>query len=686
MFNVDKPIDKRENDKLSRRSFSELLAEAILNYKQKDCFTIGIYGHWGVGKSSIINMMVDYFEEKKSEIEIIKFNPWNYSDQNSLISEFFRHLSVKFDKSEYLRKHCKGVSTILKVLSYSTSALKYVPEAKCQIIEKTATPVLGKMSDFFAKFGNKNLDLDETKEKLNTILEKSKKKILIIIDDIDRLNSSEIRQIFQLVKSLADFKNVIYLLSFDKNIVASALKDTQKGFSGYDYLEKIINVPFEIPVILKEELKDLLFQEIEAILNEEEVIERIDVDHLNTLYEGGGLNYFFENIRDINRFINTFRFSFPIVKNEVNINDFIAITAIQVFEPDLYELIKYNKSLFCSGRLNFYGQVDSSKRYYIEFNNNLKIKDQVKLFLVQLFPEIKKFYDDQYLCFTSNYKNNRISDLNYFDIYFKFSISKGEITSEKITQLFSILDKTLPEVEEQLKSLNEPEFNSFTKKLKNYQTNYETRKFLENITRTQFLNLFQALFNRALKVNNNNRALFDDFFQNFYDYLFFTKLKSKFMEIIEEFIDYFSDNLWELIYFVRFGIESNHIDNLSLEMEKNKNTNKIKDMTLVKLKAYNKDLLFKKPNLLNTIFHWKLLFPDEEPLKSYLVEIFNDEKLFIKLLEQHSELTKPYILDNFILYNLFDKQELIEYLKYLISEKKINDHSLKIASIYLKMN
>lgn len=92
MFASDKPIGKLEDDKLNRKSFSEYLAKAILSYVNQDNFTISLCGKWGSGKTSIINMVIDSIQKMapKDNIPlIVKYNPWNYSEKNQLIGQFF---------------------------------------------------------------------------------------------------------------------------------------------------------------------------------------------------------------------------------------------------------------------------------------------------------------------------------------------------------------------------------------------------------------------------------------------------------------------------------------------------------------------------------------------------------------------------------------------------------------------
>ena len=109
--------------------------------------------------------------------------------------------------------------------------------------------------------------MDETREKIEEGLSEINEKIIIVIDDIDRLINSQIRDIFQLVKQLADFPNVIYILVMDREVVCRALNEVQK-IDGEEYLEKIIQVPFEIPELRKARLNTIFFNKIEQIISD----------------------------------------------------------------------------------------------------------------------------------------------------------------------------------------------------------------------------------------------------------------------------------------------------------------------------------------------------------------------------------------------------------------------------------
>ena len=125
MFKADQPITKCSEDKLGRTSFAEPLAQAILSYKSDECVVLGLFGSWGTGKTSLINMclecinkaVVSYSENEKPIV--IKFNPWNYSGQQQLIVQFFNHLSAALSKHQ--SKRIKEIGK--ELISYTKAIL-----------------------------------------------------------------------------------------------------------------------------------------------------------------------------------------------------------------------------------------------------------------------------------------------------------------------------------------------------------------------------------------------------------------------------------------------------------------------------------------------------------------------------------------------------------------------------------
>ena len=438
MFNPDRPIESSKDDILGRHEFAQSLAKAMLSYKVSDCIVIGLFGDWGSGKTSIINMTLEHIETESESITednkpiIVQFNPWNFSEQDQLIIQFFKQLSLTLRQSDYT----ENIRDAGQKLEEYAKFFKPLAPTILGLVENLGNTLKG-WGDITSG------DLKVVKKELVKLLREQPHKIIIIIDDIDRLNNKEIRQIFQLIKSLGDFPNTIYLVAFDKDVVKRALEDVQKD-SGAKYLEKVIQVPFEVPSIHKNEVEQLLFSQLGVLLKDISKEKWDQVDWGNIYY--GGLQYFFKNIRDVTRFINTLRFSFMMVKDNVNPIDFFAITAFQVFIPDVYYGIRDNKDLF-SGI--FTSSSDAIKEQAkircdeIIGRADESIQNIVKELLLRLFPKLEYIYGNTQ--YSSNFLNQwrrdeKICSPDIFEMFFRLSGIEGEIYPREIKTILSLAE------------------------------------------------------------------------------------------------------------------------------------------------------------------------------------------------------------------------------------------------------
>jgi ABC-type branched-subunit amino acid transport system ATPase component len=452
MFRVDQPIRSCKEDELGRESFAKELAKAILNYESEDSIVLGLFGPWGSGKTSILNCVREYIDEasqslpKNKKPVLIVFNPWTYSDQNQLIAQFFKQISAVLKKSSFIENNAE----IGKILEYFS--LIFQPAVQVAAAEPTAAFVavmirvvgeITKMLDREQK--SKLMDPEVLKEKLDKLLEKLQNKIIVVIDDVDRLNSSEIRQIFQLVKKLADFKNTVYLLAFDKGVVLDALKEIQ-GKYGEQYFEKIVTVPFDIPNPGWLEIRNLLEHGLQEITGTKEPIPILDY-HENTFVS------LFRNLRHVNRYLNSFRFAWGLIKDDIDLKDLMIITAIQVRCPRVYDAVRDSKDLFTMGYSSSLSKlVGDNEKIEEEKQKAREVLEQMSKdasdipretleeLLHELFPPIDEFYRlvehgstdrEQWLL------EKRICSSYYFDNYFNLSVPKFRITQREIDDTFS---------------------------------------------------------------------------------------------------------------------------------------------------------------------------------------------------------------------------------------------------------
>ncbi len=426
----DQPISNSLQDKLDRADFCKYLAKAILSYESKECIVIGLLGSWGSGKSSMLNMIIEFlYKSSKSQNRfkkpiIVKFNPWNYPDQNGIMAHFFYNLASKLKPKR--QKKLQKLSD--KVLKYAESFIPF----------QVSVSSLGKPVSLKLKKRDKR-SIDYKKEKLANYFQEIKNKIVIIIDDIDRLNVDGIKNIFQLIKAFGNLPNIIYIVAFDRGIVSKALCDDQLK-NGEEYLEKIIQVPFEIPSIPREKVLAILqFQ-----LNE--ILSNVPKDIWNQEYWynvfHGSIQYFFYTIRDVIRYINTLKIGLPYIYKEVNPIDFIAITCLQVFMPQAYLEIKDNKEIFTGASLSEDDELrykDSETVENIMESVPKKDREHIKRLLCYLFPRLQNILNLHQTADVHKpselLKERRICSPNFFDTHFRLSVPEYEVNQADIDRL-----------------------------------------------------------------------------------------------------------------------------------------------------------------------------------------------------------------------------------------------------------
>ena len=428
MFYSEKPIILGKEDLLGRAKVANELSREIKSYKNENSLTIGIVGKWGSGKTSFINMVLENFKGNDKYI-VIKFNPWNMSSRKQLISDFFLQLSNNIKKENESNEIIGTIGKSLGTLSKFFKPLGLIPPLS---LLGTIGDITEKASEFINEYvESEKEDLETIKRKIDTELEELGKKLLIVIDDIDRLSDDEIREIFQLVKSIADFKNTIYILSYDREIVTKALDKTQQD-KGEEYLEKIVQVPLVLPHISKSDLDKIFINKLNTSIDIPD--EEYDNSYFSEIYYNG-LAENFESLRDIERYMNVFSLGINLAREELNINDYIAITLIKVFEPDLYEYIKNNKEYFSGTKFDEFLNKDKKEilTELEEIYKKLKKleKRKAKRLIEVIFPKLGEMnYAEGFIDIWG--KARRIATPVYFESYFRLDFPEDEIKKSEI--------------------------------------------------------------------------------------------------------------------------------------------------------------------------------------------------------------------------------------------------------------
>jgi len=428
-LSADRPSIDPKDDLFGHAPFASSLADSICRYPGSDGLVLALYGPWGSGKSTVLSY-VQHFLERRPESEqpvLVKFNPWWFSGQENLARAFLGQLQAVLPaKSEKF----KQLGDLLADFAEGVGGLIDLTE-----VSGGAGGLIGKL---LGQAKRKPKDVPALKDSITGILQMAGKRILVIIDDIDRLTPEETRQLFTVIKALADFPNVVYLLAFDRDVAAQAIEQ-QSGLPGERYLEKIIQVPFELPPVDRVALRAALFNRLEEILGD--VPEgSFDQSYWTNVYHDG-IDALIQVPRDVVRFTNTLAVTYPAVRGEVNTVDFIALEALRVFLPGLYDVIRSNPDKFSGHSRD--SRYDADERTKEVFHTGWaqalpdQLQESSKALIERIFPKTGRMgYGSDWL---GEWRRNlRACHPDVFPIYFRLTVPTGAIRRGEMVALLSL--------------------------------------------------------------------------------------------------------------------------------------------------------------------------------------------------------------------------------------------------------
>lgn len=337
----DRPIDRLTEDLFGRKRLVENIVKSIVDKSKRDhpCYTIGIYGKWGTGKTSLLNMVREEIDSERGAIKVVTFNPWLFKDQESLLLDFFKVLEEERLSRQFVNKIKKygplvslGLSGLINICLPGTGG----------VVKKT-------MDDWLGAIPGNDLNIQKLKIGVNDSIVNSKKHLVICVDDVDRLDKDELHILFKLIRQNADFMNTTYLIAMDEDMVAKSIGERFEDGdeqAGKHFLEKIIQVPIKLPKIQQGHLFKLLYSNLCVMFNKLDESDKSNIysDKINKDLE----NYvfpLFSTAREIFLYMNSLSFILPLVYGEVNLSDLCMLEALKLFHSEAYHIIRENKYL-----------------------------------------------------------------------------------------------------------------------------------------------------------------------------------------------------------------------------------------------------------------------------------------------------------------------------------------------------
>jgi predicted KAP-like P-loop ATPase len=483
-FSADRPILTRTEDRLGRAEFAEALATSIASWRGRESIVIGVYGPWGSGKTSIKNLAIEMLQAPVEHPEILEFNPWQYRDDELLRRAFFDDLGKavkRRDASETTKVLVRRLKSYSEVLAVGESvsgglpkaipivlgslgviglgssglaaalALPWVATGSATLVALAAGITLSRrfadwLSETLSKLSRHNeLTAPELKKEIAGILARRTQPVVVVMDDVDRLRAEEIRHLFPLIKVNADFPNVSYLVLFQRDVVERALAEGAAQ-PGRRYLEKIVQVGFDVPATRPEDLQTLLFEGLDRILESRLAGRTFDSTRWANVFVPG-LSHYFDSLRSVRRYLSTLDFQFSLLSRtgtlEVDPIDLIAIEGLRQFEPEVFHALKDAKDLLTSTGRMYAGQTETVQKPAIMAIVNLAEETHrpwVSEILRRTFPTIEwalggSRYSDG---FSERWQRDlRVCTPDFFERYFRFGLAAGDLSHADLQPLLS---------------------------------------------------------------------------------------------------------------------------------------------------------------------------------------------------------------------------------------------------------
>lgn len=320
---IDNPIRNPADDVLGRAKVALSFAEHVLSLDVAEGVVVGVLGAWGSGKTSFINLARSHFQD--TGVVILDFNPWMFSGAEQLVESFFVELAAQLQ----LRPGLSEIGKELENYGEIFSGMSWVPLVGPWIERGQAA------TKFVAKvLQRKKAGLGGRRAKVEMALRALDKPLVIVLDDIDRLTTVEIRDIFKLVRLTASFANVVYILAFDRARVEEAL--SEDGIPGRDYLEKILQISVDLPAIPAPVLDQEILRMLDTALDGVEQSTPFDRNVWPDVFLKI-VRPLLRNMRDVRRYAAAVQGAAKGTEGQVALVDILALEAVRVFLPDVFQ-------------------------------------------------------------------------------------------------------------------------------------------------------------------------------------------------------------------------------------------------------------------------------------------------------------------------------------------------------------
>jgi hypothetical protein len=466
-------------DILGREKYANQLGRKILATSTLEkAFVIAISSPWGFGKSGFLILLEESLYKgqlstksdkniipsrtdnlrkkspfsKKTNTLIVKYNPWKNFDDKKVVQDFFDELSLSINTLDtQLSKQIRNYSNYLYKLDESVFS-KFIESSVDSLTDDKT------LSNLF--------------EEINNTISRIQKRIVVFVDDLDRLTGDELIDILKLIRNTANFRNTVFVVAYDHNYVLNTIDKKNLISNKEEYLQKIVQLEITLPSFSKNILIDFLNErinnweisivdsdKIKSAINEIFSISIVDLPkpgssqtNPNALAdfifrsnrtEDSLLFQVFQNVRDIIRFVNSFNLSFESIGQVADLYEIILLELLKIRYLTIFQIIS-NKRFLIINKEQYefsYDDFDTFMNFETAKSLNVRWSDAyvIRAILSNLFNPKRKIY------FRS------VKYPRYFDIYFTYQAPNlikleeiEKVLKEKsIIQVAKVIDQSV---------------------------------------------------------------------------------------------------------------------------------------------------------------------------------------------------------------------------------------------------
>jgi KAP family P-loop domain len=409
---LDNPETDPERDAFNRWPFSKRLADLIAGFDTTNgAPVIGIFGKWGYGKSTVLNYIKRELKTTYSETVVAyEFNPWLFTNQEELVAAFLVSLTAELKVSLGTRGKQFG-----KWLEKSSGLFGMIPFG----IGSGAAKLTEQIGKDLA-----NDPLSSRRDRAFEIMRQATRTVVVLIDDLDRLDPDEILTMLKLVRLNGNLPRVVYVLAFDDTMVARAVgaKYGSGLEAGRQFLEKIIQYPFTLPAVGQDRLVALVVKQArEACAAAGVALSEDEWRAFGNLMDAH-LSRRLNTPRQAIRYANALRFALPMLSGLVNPFDQMLIEGLRVLFPEVYALVRDDARSFTflseNGTVRVLGSFSADDAMMGAPDTEVAAAVAI---VKELFPG-------------GPGRPKSIARLQYFDRYFSYAVSREEILESELAE------------------------------------------------------------------------------------------------------------------------------------------------------------------------------------------------------------------------------------------------------------